>query len=294
MNFQFLFLLGMVLVIGAASSSLTACERRGIPAPTLSSSATASSVSQSDRPADMVQPAYKAAVPAATSPAPVTVYVKPPYGASAPMATGSEGVNKPVVHGGVDQPPITVPPAGGTPSTQAATTSAGGLAAPEAMLNGTPPAAGQSSGGASALSAAEERFILGALDAALAELRLSQLAAERANNSIVKSYAALLITDQTALVTGLQRLAQQKGVPTLASLSEARQRVVDSVARAGQESFDQSYLKVAGSAENQALVTLFERADRDARDPVLKSLVQSALPTLRAHLSASEQLPVKG
>lgn len=292
MNFQTLFLLGMVLVMAAASSSLTACDRRnGAPPPI--SSATAEPASD-DKPAldNAVRVAPRAMADA--TPAAVTVYVKPPYGASAPVAAGSDGIatNKPVVHGGVDQAPIVVPPSGtASPTAPSATV---GAASPDALLAGAPPAAGQRGVAGTPLTASEHAFVATALDAALAELRLSQVAADRASNSVVKSYAALLIADQGNLVQGLQLLAQQKGVATSDALTEPRLRQLESLARSGQDAFDQAFLKVAGSGENQALIALFEKADRESRDPAVKALVQSVLPSLKAHLSASEQLPVKG
>lgn len=301
MNFHILLLMSLVLVVAAASSSLTACDRRNAPTPT-ASAATTDAVPESDKTAS-VSP--QAANGDRDSAGPVIVYVKPPYGASAPVAPMAsvptvapvaDAGNKPVVHGGVDQPPIVVP---ASPGAMASAASVGGgmaaAAAPEALLNGQPPAAGQTgTQPAPPLAEPERLFIASALDASLAELRLSQLAADKARNSIVKSYAALLISDQAALVNSLQRLTQQKGLPALLTLTETRQRVLETLASASPDAFDQAYLRAAGSVQNQALIALFEKGDRELQDPALKALVQSALPALRAHLSASEQLPVLG
>jgi putative membrane protein len=293
MNFQFLLLMSMALLV-AAASSLTACDRRNPPTPTTVSSGgeTVADNAKADTQALVTSPSPSGGARGDTVARPgqevVTVYVKPPYGASAPVASGSDGVNKPVVHGGVDQPPIVVPPA---PSPMAS----GVATAPEALVNGAPPAAGQMGAATlGPLSDQERAFVVTALDAAMSELRLSQLAAQKASNSVVKSYAALLITDHGTLVDGLQRLARQRGVQDLPAWSDERQRMLDNLARSGPESFDQAYLRAAGSAQNQALVALFEKADREARDPAVKALVQSALPGLKAHLSASEQMPVLG
>jgi len=192
----------------------------------------------------------------------------PPYGAAAPMAPGTD-LGRPL-QDQIDPPPAVV----GT--------------APDAVMAGAPPGAG------AALTATELAFITQAVEAGLFDIRVGQLGVDRASNSVVRSYAALLVNDQTAMNRQLQQLARQLGVPVPTTLSEPRQRIIDELARAADGEFDRQFVLVAGTRVQQDTVALFEQTGRDTRDTQVRSFVLAALPTLRAHLSAAERLPIRG
>ncbi len=200
-----------------------------------------------------------------------------PYGAAAPMAPGTD-LGRPLT-GQVDPAPMA-------------------SVAPDAVVAGAPPGAGVPAGGqaspASALTATELAFVTQAIEAGLFDIRVGQLGVDRAGNSVVRSYAALLVSDQTAMNRQLQQLARQLGVPVPTTLSEPRQRIVDELARTADGEFDRQFVLVAGTRVQQDTVALFERTGRETRDAQVRSFVLAALPTLRAHLSAAERLPVRG
>ena len=200
---------------------------------------------------------------------------KVPYGAAAPMAPGTDGV----------RPQVVVVESNVSPAVAASSLDAAASALP---TGGTPPPA------TVPLSATEMTFITQAMDAGLFDLRMGQLAADRANDSMVKSYAALLVTDQMALNNGLQQLARQLGVPLQDSLSEPKQRVLDGLARTGELEFDRQFMGAAGVMEHQTTIELFERTGRETRNPVVQAFVLATLPTLRAHLTAAQRLPTRG
>ena len=177
---------------------------------------------------------------------------------------------------------------GSTPPTEPLPTT------PEAMVGTAPTGAGASASTAVALSATEMAFITQATDAGLFALRMGQLAVERSTNSAVKSYAALLVTDQTLLNNNLLQLAKQLGVPTPVSLTEPRQKILDNLARTSDLDFDRQFVAAAGQQDQAATVELFERTGRETRVSLVRSFVLGTLPTLRAHLSAAEKLPIKG
>ncbi|MFT3859579.1 MAG: DUF4142 domain-containing protein [Aquabacterium sp.] len=204
---------------------------------------------------------------------------KLPYGAAAPMAPGTDGARVAALPTGLDQPPL---PTG----------------TPEALVNNTPTGAGmpatQTPAPSVALSATEMAFLTQATEAGLFDLRMGQLGVERASHSAVKSYAAMLVTDQATLNSGLQQLARQLNVPLPASLSEPKQQLVDNLARTGTLDFDQRFVNAVGSRDHAATIELFERTGRETRHPLVRSFVFNTLPMLRAHLTAAERLPVKG
>ena len=208
-----------------------------------------------------------------------------PYGAAAPMAQSTDGVRptppETTRTAGLDQAPLPIN-------------------TPEALVNSTPTGAGSSAATAApaapsvALSATEMAFITQATEAGLFDLRIGQLGVERATNSAVKSYAAMLVADQASLNSGLQQLARRLGVPLPSSLSEPKQQLIDNLARTGTADFDQQFVSAVGVRDHAATVELFERTGRETRHPLVRTYVLNTLPILRAHLSAAERLPIKG
>ena len=71
---------------------------------------------------------------------------------------------------------------------------------------------------APALTATELAFVTQAIEAGLFDLRVGQLGAERASHTAVRSYAALLVNDQTTMNRNLQQLARRLGVPVPATM----------------------------------------------------------------------------
>jgi putative membrane protein len=225
--------------------------------------------------------------PGAASPGAQAGLLKEPYGAAAPMAPGTDGVRAADASRlagmptGLDQAPIPVQ-------------------SPEGLVGATPTGAGVTTAAAAAtptsvaLSATEMAFITQASEAGLFDLRIGQLGIERATNSAVKSYAAMLVADQASLNNGLQQLARRLGVPVPSSLSEPKQQLIDGLARTGTVDFDQQFVNAVGVRDHAATIELFERTGRETRHPLVRNFVLNTLPTLRAHLNAAEKLPVKG
>jgi putative membrane protein len=255
------------MVAVASSLALSACDRNTAPP-----QQPKTHVIELTRGDD--SPSVQARTDGATAPA-----APLPYGAAAPMAPGTDGVHSP-----------------GTEVSRTAALPTGlDQAPPDALMANAPTGAGTPAAAPSvALSATEMAFITQATEAGLFNLRIGQLGVERATNSAVKSYAALLVADQATLNNGLQQLGRRLGVPLPSSLSEPKQQVVDSLARTGTIDFDQQFINAVGVRDHAATIELFERTGRETRHPLVRSFVLSTLPALRAHIGAAEKLPVKG
>lgn len=238
----------------ATSCALSACERHQAPPPP--------SIHMSEGP-DRSSQTSQTDVP------------KLPYGAAAPMAPGTDGLRPPVA------------------MVEGIASDAQAASSPENVTNSMPTGAGPTAASVP-LSATELTFITQAIDAGLFDLRVGQLGTDRANDSLVKSYAALLVTDQVALNNGLQQLARQLNVPVQNSLSEPKQRVLDSLARTSALEFDRQLMGAVGIQAQQATTELFERTGRETRNPLVQAFVLANLPTLRARLTTAQRLPIKG
>lgn len=203
-----------------------------------------------------------------------------PYGASAPMAPGSDlGA-----------------PSGMTPG--AGTMVAGAdinARNPGVLTEVQPTSAGiPGNGTAGAVGSAEQAFILKTSESGMLEARLAQLAAERASDSTVKSYAAMLAQDHAATNDRLRQLATTLNVTLPTTLSPADQQTIDGLSRLSGAEFDRQFVQIMGTRGHENSIALYEQVGNTTGNASVRSFTIATLPALRAHLSAAQKLPIKG
>lgn len=147
---------------------------------------------------------------------------------------------------------------------------------------------------AATLNNAERLFITRASEKSQFEILVSELAAEKATDPALKSYAAMVAADHKGAGEELKRLAAGHGVALSQALSEQDQKTLAALQRAQGAAFDKQYLQTVGVNEHEKNVATFEQASADAQNPAVKDYAQSTLPTLKAHLDAARKLQVKG
>ncbi|MBA4108000.1 MAG: hypothetical protein C0487_00180 [Leptothrix sp. (in: Bacteria)] len=170
---------------------------------------------------------------------------------------------------------------------------------PNDQLNNQPTAAGvptSPTAATTALNASEKKFLSDAAVAGQYELALAQLATANASDSSVKSYATMLVSDHTMANQKLQLLAQRRNVVLPTTLPQDKQEVIDRLTKLTGADFDRQFVQTVGLHDHKTDITLFEKATREAKDSEVRDFASSTLPTLRAHLSAAQNLPsnVKG
>lgn len=173
-------------------------------------------------------------------------------------------------------------------------TAPGTVTSPEGLVTTDPTGAGipPASGGAQvALNAMETDFVKTAAAAGQYEVALARLAAEKATDPAIKSYASMLVEHHTGVNDQLQLLASNANVPLAASVPMAKQQSLDKLSQASGTAFDKEFIQTI-TRDHKDGIALFERATRDAKNAEVRSFAQATLPTLQAHLSAAERLPV--
>ncbi|MGH6648178.1 DUF4142 domain-containing protein [Aquabacterium sp.] len=147
-----------------------------------------------------------------------------------------------------------------------------------------------------ALNSAEKKFLTDAASGGQYELALAQLATAQASDSSVKSYAAMLVSDHTMANQKLQLLAQRRNVVLPTTLPPEKQQVIDRLTKLTGPEFDRQFVQTVGLHDHKTDIGLFEKASREAKDTEVREFASATLPTLRAHLSAAQNLPssVKG
>ncbi|HEX2543763.1 MAG TPA: DUF4142 domain-containing protein [Ramlibacter sp.] len=172
----------------------------------------------------------------------------------------------------------------------AGTSATGGQSAPAAQPGtGTRNAPTKSS-----IARGDRKFVEQAAASGMFEVQVSQLAASKAGDAAVKSYASMLVDHHTAANNELTKLANAKGIELPAAPPRAMRKDVEKLGKKSGEDFDREYVREVGIKAHQKDIKLFENASKNVKDADLKGFADKTLPVLREHLAAAQKLPQSG
>jgi putative membrane protein len=135
-----------------------------------------------------------------------------------------------------------------------------------------------------AVSTGDEKFIKNTAESGMTEVRLSELATQKASRPDVKEFAKMLVTDHSMLNEGLKALASSKAVQLSAIIAPTgAAKFKDLETFQTGKAFDNEFLSYTASSHRR-MVREFEEAAKDVADADLKAWINKSLPTLRTHL----------
>lgn len=176
----------------------------------------------------------------------------------------------------------------------AATGSAGATGSGAAASGAAPmakPQAGAQAKKEDKLARGDRKFIEDAAQHGMFEIRAGELAATKATDPAVKTYASELVKERTAAHQQLQQIASQHQVDMPKELPRSlRNKLQDLEKQTGAE-FDRTFVREVGVDVHQDNVKMFEKAGKDLKDPQLKAWADKTLPTIKEHLAEAKQLP---
>jgi len=136
---------------------------------------------------------------------------------------------------------------------------------------------------------ADRQFVEKASAAGMAEVKLGQIAAERAANSGVKDFARHMVDDHSKANKELEAIVSKKRLNASRELSAEHQRLADRLPTLQGETFSRAYIDQMVKDHEEA-VKLFQQEAEKGRDAELRQFAERALPTLREHLKMAQQL----
>jgi putative membrane protein len=139
------------------------------------------------------------------------------------------------------------------------------------------------------VKADDEKFIKKIAESGKTEVKLSELAAQKATRADVKEFAQMLVTEHTAINDSLVALATNKHVEISAIIEPAGAAKFKEFEKLSGKAFDDEFLAYMASSHRRS-VTAFEDAAKDVSDPEVKTFVNQTLPILRAHLDKAMKL----
>ena len=137
----------------------------------------------------------------------------------------------------------------------------------------------------------DRKFIEQAAGSGMFEVQVSQLAASKATDANVKSYASMLVDHHTAANNELVKIANARGVELPAAPPRAMRSDIEKLGKKNGADFDRDYVREVGIKAHEKDIKLFQNASKDVKDAELKAFVDKTLPQLREHLAAAQKLP---
>ena len=134
-----------------------------------------------------------------------------------------------------------------------------------------------------------QQFVEKAATSGILEVKLGQMAQEKASSSEVKDFGEHMVTGHSQANDKLKSIAQEKGVTLPDSLTAKQQGTVDKLSKLSGEEFDQEYMKTMVK-EHKKDVQAFEKAAKNLSDPAVQDFASQTLPTLKEHLQEAEDV----
>jgi putative membrane protein len=139
------------------------------------------------------------------------------------------------------------------------------------------------------VSAADAGFIVEAAALGMAEVRLSEVAMQQAEDVEVQQFASRMLDDHTRMNNQLLQLAGIKDIEVPAELTDEDQERIDRLTRLSGADFDRAYMEEMVQDHEEA-VKRFEQQVQHGQDQDVRNLAADSLPQLREHRQEAQQV----
>jgi putative membrane protein len=145
---------------------------------------------------------------------------------------------------------------------------------------------------ANRMTPADSTFVNKAAHGGLAEVKLGELAKEKASNPDVKAFGQQMIDDHSKANDELKQVASSKGITLPTNMDAKDQATYDRLSKLSGAEFDKAYMKDMVS-DHRTDVNEFRRESEHGADPDVKAFAAKTLPTLEHHLQMAESTDAK-
>ena len=136
-------------------------------------------------------------------------------------------------------------------------------------------------------SAGDEKFAIKAAQGGIAEIKLGELAQEKAQNDAVRKFGQRMVDDHTKSNHELKEAALKEHISLLAEMDKKDQATYDGLAKLNGAEFDKAYVQDMVK-DHQDDIAEFGTEARTGQRDAIKSFAADTLPTLKAHLKAAK------
>jgi len=141
------------------------------------------------------------------------------------------------------------------------------------------------------LSMRDYKFLTEAAKGGMMEVRLGEIAKEKATSQPVRDFAQRMITDHSKANDELRQLAASKGATVPAEISHHENAMIENLQKVSGREFDKEYM-AAMTKDHKKDVKEFQDAVKDVSDPDLKAFAQKTLNVIQDHLRTARDMEV--
>ena len=139
------------------------------------------------------------------------------------------------------------------------------------------------SGAKKMMGSSDTSFAMKAAQGGMTEVKVGQLAADKASNADVKAFGQQMVDDHTKANDQLKSVAQEEGMTLPTDINAKQQAMYDKLSKLSGSDFDKAYVK-AMMMDHQEDVKDFNKEATSGRDPKIKSFASETLPVVQGHL----------
>ncbi len=140
---------------------------------------------------------------------------------------------------------------------------------------------------AASLTPAERQFVENAAAGNTAEIKLAQLAQQKAQDSQVKDFANRMITDHGKANDNLRPIAQAANVTMPDQLKGDAKATHNELQKLSGAKFDRQYV-TSMVRDHRKDAAAYRKAQATVKDPQLKAYIDNTLPVVESHLTMVE------
>ncbi len=137
------------------------------------------------------------------------------------------------------------------------------------------------------MTSADMMFATNAAQGGMAEVKLGQLATEKASSQDVKTFGQRMVDDHSKANDQLKSIASAENMTLPTDIGAKNQALYDKLSGMSGAAFDKAYMK-AMVKDHETDVKEFQKEANSGKDPQLKQFASQTLPTLQEHLSMAK------
>lgn len=134
------------------------------------------------------------------------------------------------------------------------------------------------------MKSADSAFAMKAAQGGMAEVKLGQLAADKATSPDVKAFGQQMVDDHTKANNDLKSTAESENMTLPTDVNAKQQAMYDKLSKMSGSAFDKMYVN-AMVKDHEEDVKDFQKEANTGQDSKIKDFASTTLPTLQGHLS---------
>lgn len=134
------------------------------------------------------------------------------------------------------------------------------------------------------MKSADSTFAMKAAQGGMAEVKLGQLAADKASNPDVKAFGQQMVDDHSKANNDLKSAAESENMTLPTDVNAKQKAMYDRLSKLSGPTFDKMYVN-AMVKDHEEDVKDFQKEASMGKDPKIKDFASTTLPVLQGHLS---------